>query len=70
MDAYQKEYATERLSLSRKTHHHLEMERQAHSYRVKMETQILDALADSGLRSNDVLRTVRSMGNFNSEQSL
>jgi hypothetical protein len=58
MDSLQREYSSDRILLSRKTHHHQEMERQANSCRTKMEIQIVDALADSGLHKDDALRKV------------
>lgn len=58
MDSLQREYSSDRILLSRKTHYHVEMERQANSCRSKMEVQILDALADSGLHNDHALRKV------------
>lgn len=59
MDSLQREYSSDRILLSRKTHYHQEMERQANACRTKMEIQISDALTDSGLHKDDALRKVR-----------
>jgi hypothetical protein len=58
MDSLQREYSSDRILLSRKTHYHQEMERHANSCRTKMEIQIVDALAASGLHKDDALRKV------------